>query len=398
MFNRAHNTVISGGTFNFGEVASDGESLLKPQILLFTSINIPNQLLGIGKLLQEKVAQGAFHNSGERFLAPRCHPHTCDDILTTITDWIHDSGKKERLMWLCGRAQVGKSTIAQTIADRCYETHILIASFFFSQDNASCCDKSYLIPTIAYQLTISIPEIRKRVWVILQDDPLIFSRSMEAQAKALIVRPLTGVALGGIPRLVILDGLDECEGDEIQIYIINVLSAVVKELPMPLLFLITSRPEQHIARAFSTKNMKPLRKVLNIDQYDYSFPSRSPSVLSLDTAPHQCFPQESSPNHHILDDSVHIPYSSDNYINRPSADIQVPMVPLAVYSTWEHLLIPHFSPLANYPPTLIHSHAPPNIQASSLMQNGSLPESVDDNSRLDVANQNGPNLRYLNKE
>ena len=29
MFNEAQNTVISGGTFNFGELASDGESLLK---------------------------------------------------------------------------------------------------------------------------------------------------------------------------------------------------------------------------------------------------------------------------------------------------------------------------------------------------------------------------------
>ena len=244
-------------------------------------------------------------------------------------------GKKERFMWLCGPSQAGKSAIAQTIADRCYDANILIASFFFSRNNANCCDKSYLIPTIAYQLTVSIPEIRNRIWDVFRNDPLILLRSMEAQAKALIVRPLTEVALGDMddqsspPRLVILDGLDECKGDEIQIYIINVLSTVVKELPMPLLFLITSRPEQHIVRAFSTKNMKSLRKLLTIDHCNHFFRSSSPSMLSLDTALLQYFPQESSPDHHILDDSVHISCSPDNDINRPSLDVQIPMVPLA---------------------------------------------------------------------
>ena len=340
---------------------------------LFFSIKIFNQLPGTFlKLLQEKVAHGAFHDSDERFLAPRCYPHTRDDVLTTITDWIHDSGKKEKLMWLCGPAKVGKSAIAQTIADRCYDANILMASFFFSRNYANCCDKSYLIPTIAYQLTVSIPEIRVRVWDVLRNDPLILSRSLEAQAKALIVRPLTEAALGDIsspPRLVILDGLDQCKGDEIQIYIINVLSAVVNELPIPLLFLITSRPEQHILRTFSTKNMKSLRKLLTIDRCNHSLPSYAPSVFSLDTALLQYSPQESSPDHHTLDDSVHISYSSeyfpqesspdhrtlgdsvhisfssDNYINGPSLDVQIPTIPLATDPTWKHLLIRHFGPL-----------------------------------------------------
>ena len=356
MFNGAQNTVISGGNFINtsppGE-ASGGESFRRYQ--LYTSIKISNQLPVIGlKLLQEKVAHGAFHDSDERFLAPRCYSHTRDDVLTTITDWIHDSGDKERLMWLCGPAKVGKSAIAQTIADRCYDANILMASFFFSRNNANRCDKSYLIPTIAYQLTVSIPEIRNRVWDVLRNDPLIFSRSLEAQAKALIIRPLTEVALGDVddldqgspPRLVILDGLDECKGDEIQIYIINVLSAVVKELPMPLLFLITSRPEQHIVRAFSTRNMKSLRKLLTIDHCNQSFPSCSASVLSLDTALLQYFPQEPSPDHHISHDPVHMTYSPNNYINRPSPDVQIPAISLATDPTWKHLLIRHFGPLA----------------------------------------------------
>ena len=383
MFNGAHNTVVSGGilisqTNQSGE-ASEGESLLRYRGYLISyspRLNYPINLPGTGlKLLQEKVAHGAFHNSDERFLAPRCDPHTRDDVLTTITDWIHDSGKKERLMWLCGPTQAGKSAIAQTIADRCYDANILMASFFFSRNCANCCDKSYLIPTIAYQLTVSIPKIRNRVRDVLRNDPLILSRSLEAQARALIVRPLTGVALndmddldqGSPPRLVILDGIDECKGDEIQIYIINVLSTVVKELAMPLLFLITSRPEQHIVRAFSTKNMKSLRKLLTIDHCNHS--SDCASVFSLDTPLLQYFPQESSPDHHISDDSIHISYSPDNYVNRPP-DVQIPTIPLATDRIHHFGLLPHAAGV------------PLHIQASGLIQNGSPPHSVDDISTL----------------
>ena len=351
-------------------------------IVIFTSIKLlPNQLPGTGlKLLQEKVAHGAFHNSDERFPAPRCYPRTRDDVLTTITDWIHDSGKKERLMWLCGPTQVGKSAIAQTIAERCYDTNILIASFFFSRDNANCCDKSYLIPTIVYQLILSIPEIRIRVWDVLRNDPLILSRCLEAQAKALIVRPLIEVALGDMgdlhqsspPRLVILDGLDQCKGDETQIYIINVLSTIVKELPIPLLFLITSRPEQHIVHAFSTKDMKSLRKLLTIGDCNHS--SYRASVSSVDTALLQYFPQESSLDHQILDDSVGISYSADDHINKSSPDVQIPIIPLATDCT---LLLTHrFGPLSRAAGIPLHT------QASGLIQYGSPPHSVDDHPAL----------------
>jgi len=383
MFTGAHNTVVSGGilisrTNPSGELPSEGESL-PPRSSPISPEN-RNPINGIGlKLLQAKVAHDAFHDSGERSLAPRCDPHTRDDILTTITDWIHDSGKKERLMWLCGSAQVGKSAIAQTIADRCYDADILMASFFFSRNHANRCDKSYLIPTIAYRLTVSIPEIRNRVWDVLRNDPLILSRSLGAQAKALIVRPLTEAALGDMdqqgssPRLVILDGLDECEGDEIQIYIIKVLSAIVKELPMSFLFLITSRPEKHILRAFSTNDMKSLRKLLTV-HCNQPFPSHRVSAFSLDTALLQYFPQESSPDHHILDNSGHMSYSRDNYINKPSADLQIPTIPLAADRTWplihHHGLLPHAAGV------------PLHIQMSGLMQNGSPPHSVDDTSTL----------------
>jgi len=39
------------------------------------------------ELLQRHVAPGAFHNSGERYDPPKCHPHTRRAVLTNIMDY-----------------------------------------------------------------------------------------------------------------------------------------------------------------------------------------------------------------------------------------------------------------------------------------------------------------------
>jgi hypothetical protein len=116
-----------------------------------------------------------------------------------------------------------------------------------------------LVATLVYQLVISIPEIRAHVLVALEQDPALFSRSIEAQIEALIVKPLNTVAtdetlspiLLSRPRLIILDGLDECRTTSAQTHILNALSTAIKHFHIPLFFLIASRPEQHIHEAFN---------------------------------------------------------------------------------------------------------------------------------------------------
>ena len=113
--------------------------------------------------------------------------------------------------------------------------------------------------TLAYQLIVSIPEIRARVLKAVEEDPALFSRSIEAQVHTLIVKPLNAVAndetLAPIllyrPRLIILDGLDECHTTSAQTQILNALSTAVKDLHMPLWFFIASRPAQDIRQAFN---------------------------------------------------------------------------------------------------------------------------------------------------
>ena len=88
---------------------------------------------GIDVLL-EASSPGAFHNSGERFDPPKCHPNTRTHILIKIMNWtVGQVGWDGFIMWLYGPAGAGKSAIAQTIAELCHARHLLLASFFFSR-------------------------------------------------------------------------------------------------------------------------------------------------------------------------------------------------------------------------------------------------------------------------
>ena len=177
-------------------------------------------------------------------------------------DWVKHVNKVALFLWLYGPAGAGKSAIAQTIAELLEEAGLLAATFFFSRNAAGRNDKTPLVATLVYQLIISIPEIRARVLEAVEEDPALFSRSIEAQIQALIVKPLNAVAndetLASIllsrPRLIILDGLDECRTTSAQTHILNALSTSVKRLRIPLFFLIASRPEQDIRQSFNDQN------------------------------------------------------------------------------------------------------------------------------------------------
>jgi len=214
------------------------------------------------ELLHQHIAPGAFHKSDERCDSPKCHPHTRKAVLKKIMDWVKDPNKFALFLWLYGPAGAGKSAIAQTIAELLEELGLLAAAFFFSRNAAGRNDKTRLVPTLVYQLVKFIPEIRAHVLEVLEQDPALFSYSVEAQIQALIVKPLNAAAneeaLAAIllsrPRLIILDGLDECYTTSAQTQILNSLSTATKHLQIPLFFLIASRPEQDIRQSFNDQN------------------------------------------------------------------------------------------------------------------------------------------------
>ncbi|KAF8159157.1 hypothetical protein B0H34DRAFT_391843 [Crassisporium funariophilum] len=223
------------------------------------------------ELLRSSIAEGAFHNSGERFEPPKCHPGTRGAILAKIMSWIKKDQRKDFIMWLFGPAGAGKSALAQTIAEMCFEQGLLLATFFFSRTTPGRNSEKRLIATIAYQIAIAIPLTRQYIESVINSDPSILSRSLQAQFQKLVVEPLEHASSGvadvrsPLPRLVIIDGLDECQDAKLQTYILTTLALAVHKSAPPIIFLIASRPEQHISIAFTIEPLESLSCRLALD-------------------------------------------------------------------------------------------------------------------------------------
>ncbi|KAF8149093.1 hypothetical protein B0H34DRAFT_827780, partial [Crassisporium funariophilum] len=227
---------------------------------------------GIESLINS-IAPGAFHNALGRQDPPKCHPLTREAVIRDIMHWVEELEKERNFMWVHGPVGAGKSAILQTIAELCYATGLLGASFFFSRTAGGRNDADRLVATLVSQLCISIPEMRSHVELNLEQDPLILSRSVEAQLESLLFGPLTRAAcdpstkalLRSRPRLVILDGLDECGRPKTQRHLLTLLSGGALKLPVPLFFLIASRPEPQIRNAFMARPLVSTTSLLALD-------------------------------------------------------------------------------------------------------------------------------------
>ena len=210
------------------------------------------------QILLNNIAVGAMHNSKERYDAPRCHEDTRKAVLKDISTWISDMTKDTLILWLSAPAGSGKSAILQTIAKEFDVSGRLAASFFFSRTVAKRNTENHLISTIAYQLATSIPAARRYIKEAVDHDPSIFDRTLQVQLERLIIQPLVHASLdpqSGThwPTLLVIDGLDECDGKENQVSILNAFQDALLKLraSLPALYLlIASRPEPAIRQSF----------------------------------------------------------------------------------------------------------------------------------------------------
>ena len=179
-------------------------------------------------------------------------------VIAEIMQWTQDIVELEVILWLYGPAGAGKSAIAQTIAELCAKLGLLVASFFFSRASPSRNNEKQLISSIAYQLSLSIPTTRSYIESAVQTDPAIFDKSLDTQIEMLIIRPLENACaavsqdvIKQWPRLIIIDGLDECDGPSIQSSIIRLFSIALRRIPVPFILLVASRPEPQIRNTFN---------------------------------------------------------------------------------------------------------------------------------------------------
>ncbi|KAJ7699796.1 hypothetical protein B0H14DRAFT_2417482, partial [Mycena olivaceomarginata] len=209
---------------------------------------------------------GALYDSAESFPQPRCHPETRTEMLDALYSWAIGSDPAPSIFWLHGPAGAGKSAIMQTLCRRLTDSGRLGGSFFFKRGHTTCGNARVLFTTLAYQLALQNSFLKGPISECVQDDPSFTTGSMEKQFQRLIVRPCQSPLNPHHESIFLIDGLDECEGENVQQEVLRFVSDAVRENIRMFRILIASRPEPHIREIFERSSVKPLYRGLNITQ------------------------------------------------------------------------------------------------------------------------------------
>jgi hypothetical protein len=187
-------------------------------------------------------------------------------IRERLTRWLFAEYDEWKMIWVRGSAGTGKSAVAQSFGDACGEEKKHGASYFFSR-TAGRNKLETVVPTIVCQLATTIPEYRSLIGHQLAKNPFLLRQSPPVQFRELIVEPFATLQRqrSRQPIVIILDGLDECEGEKAQLEILQMITTAIRTNPhLPLRWLIFSRPEAHLKNAFS-RNLLCGREELIID-------------------------------------------------------------------------------------------------------------------------------------
>ncbi|KAJ2915068.1 hypothetical protein MD484_g5348, partial [Candolleomyces efflorescens] len=227
------------------------------------------------ELLSDKIAPNALQDSMARYDAPKCDEDTRVEVVGEIMEWIQDCNHPQRLLCMTGAAGSGKSALQGTIAERCAQSDIPFAAFFFSSTDSTRNTISSIVPTIAYQIGLKHDPFRRSVAAAVKHDHHIFSRSLKSQMDALIVRPFEclqrSIQIGStpLPYTILIDGLDECigalhspgatdwrldndqrrRGEDQQDELLTTIKSRILDKHLPFHIFIASRPELAIHTA-----------------------------------------------------------------------------------------------------------------------------------------------------
>lgn len=211
-------------------------------------------------------AKKAQFNSNEA-VRRSCFKGTRVKFLERIYNWITAACAQGNavpnggiVLWINGLGGTGKTTVARSVCEWCDKHEVLAGSFFCSQSDAECSDPNLIFLTLCRQLCHHHGPYKEKVEAVLERDPEIVHAGPFRQFEKLIVEPLEALD-SPFPRSVfVLDALDECKDEAAKSTILSVIAKFVTRIAkFLLLFVITSRPEEHITTLFAASRKDSLK-------------------------------------------------------------------------------------------------------------------------------------------
>jgi len=207
----------------------------------------------------------------------RCDPGTRLEVIAQIQQRLdsHDNDKQAVVCWINGPAGYGKLALAQTIAE-CYAAEgCLLGSFFFLRGAGERSCISRLIPTLAHQISRTVPGTKLLIESAIENEPALLEStlSLAHRLQRLILEPIclnasqlsyssknTSCSLK--KKIVVIDALDECDDKAPMADFIDVLlSASSGGTYLPFHILLTSRVEEHICKKFDSSKARFLHRM-----------------------------------------------------------------------------------------------------------------------------------------
>ena len=199
-------------------------------------------------------------------------------IREDIIGWAMDSSPDSpSVFWLTGQAGSGKTTIAYTIAQyfdgldkaRNPNLHtVLGASFLCSRQFEETRERIRILPTLAYQLA---HKSRSYAHTLHKADKLDSYDKLSEQMENLLCGPWQESETKRSelpPYLVIIDALDEIEGQEGSAFLADLLKAIDGHYLRGLKFFVTSRPDPDVAKLCESLPPKVVHRLQDVPVKD----------------------------------------------------------------------------------------------------------------------------------
>lgn len=173
------------------------------------------------RTLHDASLPGASYDSAVRESALYSIPKAQDEeFVDKFTAWGLQEDTPFSVMWL----NRPKSTLAQICTEKLEDQ--VAATFFFSRAHGID-DPRRFFTTLADQLSIHIPPYAALLDARLRRNPALVSKSLKVQFRELIVTPFRELLAQGVDlgrrRLIIVEGIDECQEVEARCEIIRII-------------------------------------------------------------------------------------------------------------------------------------------------------------------------------